>query len=190
MHTGFIYQIVADNTDKVYYGSTSRKLKYRFSNHKSLSNHNCSSRELFNYPNTRIELIETCIKDDKKLLKRELNEIEREYIERSNQIKPNTCINKVIPTRTKTEYMKNYSITNKKQIDIKNINYYAKNKEAVLKNNAEYQEKNKERIKQQKKDYHEKNKERINKSRRLKAKLIREQNALIDSSSQTAVETI
>jgi len=86
MHTGFIYKIVADDTDKVYYGSTITKLNARFNKHKYRLN--CSSKELFNFPNTRIELLETHHHLDKTALKQILCEVERGYIERFRKYRP------------------------------------------------------------------------------------------------------
>lgn len=157
MHTGFIYKIVADGTDKVYYGSTIQKLNVRFSRHKhdSIYRLDCRSKELFNYENTRIELIDTCVDDNRASLKKQMEEIEAECIIRCRKIKPDTCVNYKVPRQTKTQYR------------IDNRDKY----KLWVKNNS---------------DKHDK----YNENRRLKAKLIREQNALIDSSSQTAVETI
>jgi hypothetical protein len=101
MHTGFIYKIVADGTDKVYYGSTTQILKKRFSVHKSVfkRGYNCSSKKLFNFPNTRIECLETHHDTDKVALKQILREIECGYIERFRKYRPNRCVNINLPFR-------------------------------------------------------------------------------------------
>jgi len=113
MYTGFIYKIIADNTELVYYGSTIQQLKNRFSYHKSAikRKYKCKASELFNFPNTRIELIETHTNTDKDVLKNELKNIE------SNYIRNNSCINRNIPNRTQKEY---------KQVNRKQISQYMK----------------------------------------------------------------
>jgi hypothetical protein len=60
---GIIYEISADETDKVYIGSTTRTLNIRFSKHKSKHNQT-SSKELFNYKNVKIKELETVIYDN------------------------------------------------------------------------------------------------------------------------------
>jgi hypothetical protein len=154
MYTGFIYQIVADNTDKIYFGSTIQSINSRFKAHKTPKNP-CCSRELFNYPNTRIELIETCSNIDKILLKEELKNIESEYIIRCRQIKPNTCVNYQTPNRTRKqwhydnptymrEYHKKYQIDKKDKLRDKTKQYYIDNKDKK----KQYYNNNKDKIKE------------------------------------------
>lgn len=154
MYTGFIYQIVADNTDKIYFGSTIQSINSRFKTHKTPKN-SCCSRELFNYPNTRIELIETCSNIDKILLKQELKNIESEYIIRCRQIKPNACINYQTPNRSRKqwridnpnyskEYHKKYQINKKDEIRDKKKQYYIENKNKK----KQYYNDNKDKIKE------------------------------------------
>jgi hypothetical protein len=137
MYTGYVYQIVADDTDKVYFGSTVTSLKKRFKGHKCLLDNKCSSKELFNYPNARIELIETCVNDDKKLLIGELKDIEAEYITRCREIKPNKCVNQQMPngidSNKRKEYLKIYNQTEKRKQYLKE--YGQKNKEKILQQN-------------------------------------------------------
>lgn len=114
MHTGFIYKIVADGTDKVYYGSTTISLNERFSVHEYnfKCGYSCSSVELFNFPNCRIELLETHHHLDKATLKKILYQVERGYIERFRKYCARRCINKFLPNRT----MKEYRIANANKI--------------------------------------------------------------------------
>jgi len=137
MYTGLIYQIVADETDKVYFGSTTTSLKQRFKHHKAKAN-KTFSKEILQYANARIELIETCINDDKDLLKKELLDIESEYIIRCREIKPNKCVNQQIPNRIfdlnkRKEFEKQYRQTEKRKEYIKQYNQ--KNKEKILEQN-------------------------------------------------------
>lgn len=106
MHTGFIYKIVADGTDKVYYGSTLNSLDMRMKGHKYnlKSTNQCSSREMFNYLNTRIELLETHYNVDKKELQRILFEVEAGYINRFRKYRPGRCVNEKIPYKSLAEY--------------------------------------------------------------------------------------
>ena len=146
MFSGFIYKIIADDTDLVYYGSTTQILNNRFSKHKSdfkcKSRLKCTSIELFNFPNTRIEVLETHTNIDKDVLKNELKIIE------SNYIKTNTCVNNNIPNRTQKEYVRD----NRKQINqfMKEYmkEYRIQNKQIEKKRQTDYYIKNKERIKQ------------------------------------------
>ena len=52
---GKIYKIVSEKTSSIYVGSTTQTLKDRFRDHKSLD---CSSRELLNFDDAKIVLIE------------------------------------------------------------------------------------------------------------------------------------
>lgn len=128
MYSGFIYKIIADDTELVYYGSTTQKLNDRFNSHKSESKRNkqkCKASELFNFPNTRIELVETLINTDKYVLKNEMKNIE------SNHIRNNDCVNRNIPNRTMKEYTKD----NRQQVSKYMKEYmreYRKNKSSQL----------------------------------------------------------
>lgn len=164
MYTGFIYQIVADDTDKVYYGSTIQALNKRFISHKTNFNKflkeqnnpylcHTASVEIFKYPNARIELIETYINDNKDLLKHKLRDIESEYIIRCREIKPNTCTNHVIPNRTHKQYQidnrnkqKQYRINNADKIKQYRIDNHDKQKE--------YYDANVDKIREQKRLYY------------------------------------
>jgi len=79
---GRIYKITSPSTDKIYIGSTTKTLSYRFSSHKI--NH-CSSIEIINYGDSKIELLEEFECQDKDELKWK----EREYQERFKE----NCVN-------------------------------------------------------------------------------------------------
>jgi hypothetical protein len=53
---GKIYKIVSPNTSNIYVGSTIQPLQIRYSHHKT--HLNCSSKTMFDYEDTTIELIE------------------------------------------------------------------------------------------------------------------------------------
>jgi len=86
---GKIYKLVNDEMpDKIYYGSTTRDLNIRLSQHKSASN-SCSSKILFEKGNVKIILVEEYPCYSKKQLE----------IKESFYIENNECINKVIPRK-------------------------------------------------------------------------------------------
>ena len=92
---GYIYRLICEQTNKVYYGSTVDPIK-RIRQHRSINN-TCTSRNLIN---PRMELLECISIDDLDTFKKELLLIEKHYI------KNNDCINKVVPLRTRKEYYK------------------------------------------------------------------------------------
>jgi hypothetical protein len=160
MYTGFIYKIVADDTDKVYYGSTIQNLNVRFSGHKShfvRSRNYCYSHELFNYANTRIERLETHTNMDKNLLKKTLIEIESGYILRFRKYRPGICVNKNLPNRKKKQYRIDNADKKKQYSKQHRINNADKIKQYRIDNRdkqKEYQSKNKIKIKEQKRLYY------------------------------------
>jgi hypothetical protein len=86
-----IYKITSPQIDKVYIGSTKKKLGKRFAHHKySL---NCSSKSILEYDDVKIELIET-VEIDQRLIR------ERYWIE----FYGDKCVNERIPSRTRKEY--------------------------------------------------------------------------------------
>jgi len=129
---GKIYKLICDKTDKIYIGSTTKKLNDRLSGHKN--NQNCSSKQLLELGEVKIKLIQNYPCNNKK----ELETKERYYIEKYKDI----VINKIIPTRTKKEY-------------------YKENKEKILHYCKKWNQENKEIIKQKKHNYYEKTKELV-----------------------------
>lgn len=183
MHTGFIYKIVADNTDKVYYGSTTLTLNKRMIAHRN--DLTCSSEYLFEYPNTRIELLETHHHVDKDTLKQILIEVERGYIERFRKYRPGRCVNKLLPIRTaneKKEYHKKYNIENvdkKKEYNDKyridntdkmkeqRKKYYYDNTDKLRERVKQYRLDYADEIKKRKKQYYDNNANKISQQKRL-----------------------
>ena len=136
---GKIYKLICDKTDKIYIGSTVQSLKQRLGLHKSKKT--CTSKQLLELGEVKIELIENYSCNTKK----ELETKERYYIEKYKNI----VLNKLLPTRTCKEWHKD-------------------NKEYVKQKKKEYHEKNKEHFKQKKKEYREKNKDEIKKKVSIK----------------------
>ena len=166
---GKIYRIVDNTNGKQYIGSTTQPLSKRLVAHrldyKKYTNGKCkyiTSFEIIKNNDYSIILIENVNCDNKEqLLKRE-----RHYIESMS------CVNKVVPTRTDTEYRlenkekikqrtKKYRIDNKEKIKEKNKEYHEINKEKIKEKNKEHRENNKEKIKQRGKKYRENNKGKI-----------------------------
>ena len=116
---GKIYSIRSHQTEKIYIGSTTQSLSQRFSNHKELT---CSSREIMQFADAYIELIEMfpCA-----------NKIELQGRE-GQLIRTMDCVNKQIPGRTSAEY-------------------HVDNKEHLNEQAKQYREDNKETINEQKK---------------------------------------
>jgi len=123
-----IYKIVDNTNGDCYIGSTTQKLNYRLSNHKTRCNnvYKCTSYKIINNGDYKIELIE----DIGIVSKGDRLQKERYYIEN------NKCINKVIPGRTRQETCKAYNEKNKEKLKDyhkayreKSKKYYEKHKE-------------------------------------------------------------
>ena len=129
---GKIYKVVCSETGNIYYGSTIKTLEDRFKGHKSPTNE-CRSK-FFIKPSKNL------IKDFPCNSKQELVDEESKYIKNLE------CVNKVIPNRTKKEYMKQYRLGNiEKQKEI-NKQYYIDNKEKLNKNQKQYRLDNFEKL--------------------------------------------
>jgi hypothetical protein len=146
-----IYKISCNISGLQYYGSTSESIDKRLQGHQNSykryvddKTNYTSSFEIIKNDNYTIELMEECNDE---------NRDERE----SYYIRNFECVNKVIPDRTKKEYMKEYQ-----------KEYYENNKEYHKEYHKEYRENNKEKISEKKKEYYENNKERINEIRKGK----------------------
>ena len=113
---GKIYKITDKNNTKCYYGSTTRELVVRFSEHKN-SKKNCSINILFDefgIDNCRIELVIDFVCDNRK----DLEKMEGYYI------KNNECVNKRIAGRNVKEQRKGYRNNNKEKIKEYQKEYY------------------------------------------------------------------
>jgi len=146
---GKIYKIVCNITGEQYIGATTQKLSQRLTCHVSKKNTDkiYKSKGIILRGDYQIVLIENYPCGNKEELERK----EREHIE------ANTCVNKVIPTRTREEYFE----TNKEALLLRSKEYYVTNKEALDLKNKEYRENHKEEINLQKKEYRDTHKEEI-----------------------------
>ena len=134
MKTGYIYKIVCNNTNKVYYGSTTQKVSQRIGDHRKQFNkyqmglrNYTSCYEILEVGNYQYFTVEKLEFEDKF----ELRNREKEYILN------NECVNKNIPNRTKKEWVE----ANKEKIKEQMKIYYENNKEKFKIHNKEYYEK-------------------------------------------------
>lgn len=153
---GKIYRIIADDTNKCYYGSTIQTLYSRFSKHKERKD-NCVSKEMFIYQNPIIELVENWPCDSNL----ELIQREQYHIEQNKDIAINKNRAYSTPEEKKQQEKDHYK-TNKEKIINRSANRYINKKEEILEQMKEYREKNSDIIKARKKAYYEKNKININ----------------------------
>jgi hypothetical protein len=154
-HIYIIYDIKDHNL--IYYGSTC-DLKARMNKHKCLKTNDCTSRQIIERGNYKYAILETHENIDEY----DLVERERWYI------KNKVCINKVIPHRTRAEYLQDnkekiteyhqkYRQDNKEKI----TEYYQDNKEKIAERTKEYYQNNKEKITERTKEYYQDNKEKL-----------------------------
>ena len=142
---GIIYGLYGGG--KCYIGSTILTLDKRFSIHKNTKD--CVSRELFEYDDIEMKIIEKFpCRNKKELLWRE-----RYWQENTD------CINKQKSIR---ENRKDYYQENKDKINDYKRDYYEKNREQLLASHKKYYEKNRDKLSEKMKDYYEENKDKIN----------------------------
>jgi len=148
---GKIYCIRSHKTDLIYIGSTCQSLSKRLNKHKTAYNYYLKTGRSTEYSYKIYEV------DDAPYIELIVNypcscldELRREE---GKFIRSIDCVNKVVPGRTKKEYIED----NKDKIKEYQKEYREQNKEKIIKNTKEYREKNKEKIKK----YKEQNKEKI-----------------------------
>ncbi len=137
-----IYKIVSNQTDDIYYGSTTQPLCKRMVSHRcNLKRYNSgllkeftASFDIMKFEDAKIILVENvkCNNKEELLMK------ERKYIEN------NKCCNKISPIRTKEEkhkYMKQYDENRKESQKEYHKNYYQENIDKM----HEYDENRKEK---------------------------------------------
>jgi predicted GIY-YIG superfamily endonuclease len=153
---GKIYRIVCNTTGLTYYGSTceptlARRLAKHVGNYKHFKKgkkgNYMTSFEVFEGGNYTIVLVELFPCNSKM----ELHQKERFFID------GNDCVNKVIPTRTKAEYLN----VNKIRTAKRHLEYCLKHKERLTALQSEYNLKNKEKKEEYDREYRLKNKEKI-----------------------------
>ena len=150
---GKIYKLVNNSDDEIYVGSTCNPLYKRKGGHKRKAKIQ-PNREVYKHlnevgwENVEIILIEnfSCNSKD------ELHRRERYWIDTLNP-----SLNKVIPTRTLSEWIEE----NKEVISQKQKEFRESNKEVISQKAKEYRELNKEELSQKRKEYYHNNKEAI-----------------------------
>jgi hypothetical protein len=150
---GKIYKIESHLGDKIYIGSTTKqylsqrlekhRYEYKFRNDRRSQYTSFKLFDDYGAENCQIVLLETypCSSRD------ELTAKEAQYI------KSMTCVNIVVPGRTKSEYYACHKENRAK--------YVEQNKEKIREYHAKYIEQNKEKVKEQQKEYYRNNKERL-----------------------------
>lgn len=157
---GKIYKITSTNSSKFYIGSTTVTLKLRLQRHINLINHdngkNCSSKEIIEYGDYQISLLE----DYPCNTKTELLIRENFYYDLFKNTIPNLIVNERRPYNSPEEKRENKRV------------YEAKVYEERKEYQKEYQKNNKEKIANQKREYNKKNEASI----KLKTKTFRKNN--------------
>ena len=120
-----VYRIICNETGLQYIGSTCKTLSARLSEHKSDYKRYLDGRKNYvtsykilendNFDIVLLENLVNCKSKD------ELHQKERYYIDNME------CVNKVIPGRTKKEYMKKHYQENKEQYKEYNKEHYLQN---------------------------------------------------------------
>lgn len=145
---GKIYKIVDKSTGSVYIGSTKQTLEARLDGHerdiRCNSKRLSKSSKILESGNYDICLLESYPCENKKELET------RESLFILEALKTNSCVNKVVPTRT----MKQWYEDNKERLRAKKRDYYHKNKEKLSERDKRYKEANKEKIKLYLENYH------------------------------------
>lgn len=128
---GKIYKIISENTEKIYIGSTVKKLSCRFSDHKRNPLHkiSCASNIIIECGEARIELIEEYPCESKKdLLLRE-----QYWMDHFSDL----CVNKQRAIVDKKLANKEWRENNKEYLKEKYKDYYQLHKGETLKRNRE-----------------------------------------------------
>ena len=143
---GKIYKLVSNLTDKIYIGSTSQSLSQRMGGHikdYKFKNKYVSSSILIEYGDAKPILIKNYPCNSREELEAE----ERVYIEKMK------CVNKYIPTRTKSEYYQD----KKEQIKQYQQRFNQVNKERLIERQKTHYHNNKERLIDYQKTYRQNN---------------------------------
>lgn len=146
MHKGKIYKLVCNQTNKIYYGSTTQTLGKRRDTHRQYYKKHLKTScgymtafEILKNDDFKMELVEDVEFTDKN----DLFTRERFYIQN------NECVNKVIPLRTNQEYY----LDHKEQHNQRGKEHYQNNKDQYRKNRKQWSINNPEKIKKIRKKY-------------------------------------
>jgi len=159
--TGRIYRIISESHPEClpYYGSTTIKLTHRWNQHTSGYNI-CSSKQLMEFEDVRMELVEEFVCDSITTLRQR----EQWYIDN------HPCCNMKnaygLDKENAKEYFKRYDESRKDQQQERLKKYYEENKEKLQKKQNQYYEDNGEERREYARQYKEANRERINEKNR------------------------
>jgi group I intron endonuclease len=160
---GKIYRLICNITGDQYIGSTTQSLAKRLGSHvanaKNENHTQFTSKSIIDRGNFSIVLIEDCPCENKSQLERR----ERYFIESME------CVNKIIPTRTKSEYYED----NRDRMLVKYHKYYENNRDRMLVKQHQYYEDNRDRMLVKQHQYDQSHKEQrseYNRQRYLRKK--------------------
>jgi len=158
---GRVYKITSKKTGLVYIGSTKKKLNVRMNKHYTSrrrwlagKNTYCSSYQILEYDDAKIELIEELEYDDED----ELRKREGHYQQTME------CVNERVAGRTMEEWNKE----NKEKMNDWFKKYREEHKEEISAYQKKYVEEHKEEIDAYQKKYYEEHKEAINTQKKTK----------------------
>jgi hypothetical protein len=166
---GFVYKITSPQTEKVYIGSTFKKIDVRLNQHKIAYNRflNGKGKKMGAFD---VVCFQDCIIEElesfENLNRKGLSVFERKWYD----IYKDKVCNMHSPNRSKADWedehrdflnqwKKEYRVKNKDKLNKFANEYYYNNKEKVIENQKKYHSKNKERISQYYKDYYLRKKE-------------------------------
>ena len=153
---GIIYKIVCNDTNEVYYGSTTQRLSQRIAQHMScLKRHQkgyvqsnyCSSYQILERGNFSYEWLEDCPCEKKEQL----------HAREAFYVKGCECVNKIVPGRSGKEYREDC----REKIKERKTKWYDKNKERLVEKDAKYRAEHKEEIRQRGVKYRAEHKDKI-----------------------------
>lgn len=146
-----IYKLWSPSTGLTYFGSTTQSLSQRLGGHirdtRRGGKYLCSSIEIINCGDYKIELVEEYPCNNKSQLEKK----EGEYI------RNNECINKIVAGRTKNEWRQD----NADKIKATYKKYYEANVDKLKEQSKKYKEANVDKIKEKNKKYNEANVDKI-----------------------------
>jgi GIY-YIG catalytic domain len=157
---GKIYKITSPQTDKIYIGSTCANLKYRLSAHNTeyKNGTTITAKDILQFDDHKIELIEDYPCNEKY----DLHLRERYHIEQNKDV----VVNKMIPTKTRQEYRKEYHEKNKQKLNEQSKQYHEANKDKINERQRNtYYEKQDDRLAYAT-TYREQNKDKMNAAKR------------------------
>ncbi len=177
---GKIYKIVSNQTDLIYVGSTTQSLSQRKATHLSSRYNTCSSREILQYEDARIILIEkySC-NDNEELKQREQYFMDKFRAEGFKLVNNNRAFGLDLQraNNRKKDYYENnkeflkeihkeWREDNKEKDNERKKKWSKNNQEKVKETQKEYYQKNKEKVKEKTKEYQKQNKEKLNQQKR------------------------